>query len=180
MTTSTCSGCERLIRVNASLLSDASAVLRDLDNRAYAQTAPGTNGLRIGSHLRHVIEFYECFLVGVHDGVLDYDSRKRNPVIETDRSAAIDRLHDIVQQLTALAPELSLDRSCFVLAEDAEHDEEPLGSTVGRELQILFSHTIHHLAMIAVALHAFGLRVDSAFGVALSTLRYRAGRTKAA
>ena len=45
-------------------------------------------------------------------------------------------------------------------------------STVERELQVLLSHTVHHYALIAVALRLHGLEVDPEFGVAPSTLRY--------
>jgi hypothetical protein len=170
----------RLIDLNISALMQANKIVSELDNRTYVQPAPGANGLRIGAHLRHVIEFYECFLQGIRDGLIDYDARRRDSVIETDRLAAIARLREIARDLHELASEVSFNRCCLVRAEDAGFDEEPVSSTAGRELQALFSHTTHHFALIAIALHAIGIPFDPGFGVAPSTLRYRARRTKAA
>jgi hypothetical protein len=48
-----------------------------------------------------------------------------------------------------------------------------LMSSVGRELQTLSSHTIHHFALIGMTLLAHGVAVDPDFGMAPSTLRYK-------
>ena len=47
------------------------------------------------------------------------------------------------------------------------------GSTVGRELRFLMSHTLHRYALIAAILRLGGEPVPAGFGVALSTLRHR-------
>jgi hypothetical protein len=45
-------------------------------------------------------------------------------------------------------------------------------SSVGRELQYLVAHTVHHFALMAVALRTCGHRLPDEFGVAPSTLRH--------
>jgi hypothetical protein len=45
-------------------------------------------------------------------------------------------------------------------------------SSIGRELQFLLSHTIHHYALIALALRLQGYEPSAEFGVAPSTLQY--------
>jgi hypothetical protein len=62
-----------------------------------------------------------------------------------------------------------------VRIENADEDVY-LTSSVGRELQALSSHTIHHFALIAIALRVHGLEVDPDFGMSPSTLRYQAAR----
>lgn len=47
-------------------------------------------------------------------------------------------------------------------------------SSLGRELQLLISHTVHHYAMMALVLRGQGIDPGPEFGVALSTFRYRA------
>jgi hypothetical protein len=61
-----------------------------------------------------------------------------------------------------------------------ENGDGHLTSSVGRELQALSSHTIHHFALIAVTLRLHGIQVDPIFGTSPSTLRYRAARQFAA
>ena len=61
----------------------------------------------------------------------------------------------------------------FERGEGLTADDAPWAdSSVERELQVLLSHTVHHYALIAVALRLHGHPVDEEFGVAPSTLRY--------
>ena len=53
-------------------------------------------------------------------------------------------------------------------------------SSIGRELQALSSHTIHHFALMAMTLQALGFQLDRDFGMAPSTLRYQAAKREAA
>ena len=68
-----------------------------------------------------------------------------------------------------------------VLAADSSPDGNVISSTVGRELQYLLDHTIHHYAIIAIILKAQSITVPEEFGVAPSTLKYweSTGRLKA-
>ncbi len=54
-----------------------------------------------------------------------------------------------------------------------------LVSSVGRKLQVLSSHTIHHFTLMAMTLRALGVPVDPDFGMASSALRYRASQALA-
>lgn len=45
-------------------------------------------------------------------------------------------------------------------------------SSVGRELQFLVNHTVHHFAMIRGICQRAGNELDPDFGMALSTLRH--------
>jgi hypothetical protein len=56
----------------------------------------------------------------------------------------------------------------------AEAGDDWLPSTVSRELQALSSHTIHHLALVAIILRLQGIRLDPDFGMSPSTLRHHA------
>ncbi|NIP97468.1 MAG: hypothetical protein GWO24_30170, partial [Akkermansiaceae bacterium] len=44
---------------------------------------------------------------------------------------------------------------------------------LGRELQFLVSHTVHHFAMIGGICRALGVALEDDFGVAPSTIRHR-------
>jgi hypothetical protein len=163
-----------LVDANLKLLDDAARVVSGLDDRTY--TVPTLGGQQIGAQFRHVIEFYESFLDGIAGRSIDYDARKRDVSVERSRTAALARIESVAGRLTALGlkdGELPL----CVAAEDAPGYF--MTSTVCRELQALRSHTIHHFAVIAMALNAWGIAVDADFGVAPSTLTAR-GAAKAA
>lgn len=162
-----------LLDANAELLGTACTLLAGISPKVYSEPAPGV-GHRVGPQIRHVIEFYICLLEGLDSGVVDYDARRREKSLETSPAAAVARMRSISLALGDAS--LQCDRPLRVRMEDApaELGAGFLPSSLLRELQAVRSHTIHHFALIAVTLQARGIAVDSAFGVAPSTLRYRA------
>jgi hypothetical protein len=158
-----------LVEANLKLLDDAARVVSSLDDRTY--TEPTLGGQRVGAQFRHVIEFYQSFLDGLARQSIDYDARKRDVSIEQSRSAALAQIESLTRRLSVLG-RADGDMPLHVVAEDAP--EYSMRSTVCRELQALRSHTIHHFAVVAMALHAWGVPIDPYFGVAPSTLTARA------
>src|SRR5436305_80894 len=77
-----------LIATNIGWLRQALCLLEQLDDVRYSATAPGFAPHRAGSHLRHVLEFYQCFLEGLESSHIDYDARRRDEAIERSRAAA--------------------------------------------------------------------------------------------
>ena len=153
-----------------------------ISDEAFATTPEGMAPHRVSGHLRHIIEFYECFLDGLICSHVDYDSRQRDPSIERSRQAAMARIRSLIARLET-APVLMGDAILFVRVEDAESlgIRDPfLMSSVARELMTLSSHTIHHFALIATTLRGHGVAVEANFGVAPSTLAYQARRTASA
>ena len=158
-----------LIDSNVELLEQGFRAIDDLDDDLFARTVPGLPSLRVGAHLRHVLEFYECFLEGLPLGAINYEQRRRDARVETSRMAALTKTLSIVRRLQDVVRHQD---AVTVVPEDAPNGE-PIGSTVARELQVLSGHTTHHFALIAVTLQLFGIPVPASFGVARSTLRYR-------
>ncbi len=158
-----------LTEANRALLLQAIDVLDQLDDEAYCSARR-----RLGAHVRHILEFYECFLDGVETQHVDYDARKRDREVETGRAAAKKKAVELLRRLENRAAHG--DRLVWVRMEDSsgEIDNDWMLSSVSRELQSVRSHTVHHLALIAPTLCELGVRLGSDFGVAASTLRFRA------
>jgi hypothetical protein len=168
-----------LIALNVRWLRQALKLLDRLDDVAYATAPSALATHRAGAHMRHILEFYQCFLDGLVSSHIDYDARRRNGSLEQSRQAAADAIRSIILVLES-SPELRGERIVWVRVEDAGANavrEDFMESSISRELQMLSSHTIHHFALIAVALRLHGVELDSEFGVAPSTLRYLATRT---
>lgn len=164
-----------LVEANLTLLKQGRDLLASLDDEAYSKRLHLLFSNRIGAQMRHVLEFYECFLDGVAAAHVDYDARRRDERIEVSRAAALERIGVLTARLSSggLSGE---DGLVCVRMEDAPEgleNDSLLTSSVSRELQVLMSHTVHHYALIAVALRLQGLSVDANFGVAPSTLRYQ-------
>jgi len=170
-----------LIEGNVGLLEQAQRLLDSISDSLYADSPAGFAPHRVGGHLRHVLEFYECLLEGVESGHVDYDARRRDEAIATSRHAAKARIQTIVERLRG-CPALRGDMLIWIRAEDAPREQlgDPfLTSSPARELQVLSSHTIHHFALIAMTLRAHGVAVSPDFGMAPSTLRYLASKRAA-
>jgi len=170
-----------LVATNVRWLRQALALVSRLDDASYSSEPMTLSGYRVGSHLRHILEFYECFLDGMEWLRIDYDARRRDEGLERSRIAAAGRINLLILRLEH-DPRLLDDAALLVRIEDAAPGaRDPwLSSSIGRELQQLSSHTIHHFALIAVTLIAHGIAVDPNFGMAPSTIRFNQSRSMAA
>src|ERR1051326_8426648 len=163
-----------LIAINICWLRQALRLLERLDDKAYSATAPGFAPHRAGAHLRHILEFYQCFLDGLESSHIDYDARRRDQSIEHSRHMAARVIKSIIHALESRA-EARQERIVWVRIEDADTGrvrDSFMESSLSRELQALSSHTIHHFALIALTLRAHGVEMDPVFGIAPSTLRH--------
>ena len=171
-----------LIEQNAASLRQAIVLLEQIDDETYITSPPSLAPHRVGGHLRHILEFYECFLDGIESSHIDYDARKRDEAIETCRATALARTRSVIRRLETAA-QLQGDWIVWVKVEDAPAsrlDDSFMTSSIGREMQVLNSHTVHHFALIAMTLQALGFQLDRDFGMAPSTLRYQAATRDAA
>ena len=154
-----------LIESNIHFLCQGLSLLENLPEGSYSA---------IGGQVRHILEYYECFLNGVESNHLDYDARRRDESLERQRGAAIERFAATMTRLDA-NPLLRGDMVVWVRMEDAPPRQDYdayMVSSIGRELQALNTHTIHHYAIIALILRSLGIETDRSFGMAPSTLRH--------
>src|SRR5450432_2402418 len=148
-------------------LSDS---LNLLDTDQYNYPCKNLSGNTIGQHVRHIIEMFQCLDTGYQIGEVDYEKRKRDIQIETDKFFATGLLKDIVQQISKGNKSLSL----LTYYDDLQVEPEKISSNYFREIAYNLEHTIHHMALIRVGLRELGdVHVDDSYGVAPSTLKYR-------
>ena len=164
-----------LIHSLAAFLEQGADLLASLDAATYRRSPAPLATAPVGGHVRHCLDFVCAFLRGWRDGEVDYDRRERDPRLEEDPAVAGELLRAFSAELLTLVPELDPARELRVRAEappDAGPEEGWLPSTLGRELSVLSSHTVHHYALIAMTLRHFGRDVGPEFGVAPSTLHF--------
>jgi hypothetical protein len=164
-----------LVAACVQVLEQGVDLLERVDDRLYT----GTGGLPVqsgvGAHFRHCMDFYRSFLAGVSAGRIDYDRRERDALVERDRAFAATRLRILISELQSLSPDDGEAGVLVSLEGEAGASPEPpcwCLSTVAREIQFLLSHTIHHYALVALALRLQGFEPGEEFGVAPSTLKY--------
>jgi uncharacterized damage-inducible protein DinB len=144
--------------------------LIQLPDSIYTQSLPLLSGNTIGKHLRHIIEFYECLDNSLHTGLIDYDARCRNTQVETDRAFCIEKL----KYLATLICSINLDKPLSLQVHFSPTNESMvINSSLVRELVYTMEHTIHHMAIIKMAIQSinFPIAFSQNFGVAFSTIQ---------
>lgn len=164
---------ERLVLANLHYLKQAEALLVRLKDESYAAPCVAFYQSSVGGHLRHCLEHYFSFLDGVSSGRVDYDHRDRDVELETKTECAVEQVRAISKKLEEILEQeppvgLLVKMDCG----GDEIDWQP--STLGRELQFLVSHTVHHFAMIGGICQTLKVDLEKNFGVAPSTVRHRA------
>lgn len=156
------------------VLNDLKHYLSVIDPVDYQSQLSLLSGSTIGQHTRHIIEFYNCLIeqsIAGKDAVINYAKRRRDYLIESQPEHALSIVNEICEKLN------ELDESQDCMLDCAEHGQVGLlvRSTVGRELIYNIEHTIHHLAIVKIALKSIVpyFELPEHFGVAPSTIRHR-------
>lgn len=123
----------------------------------------------IGQHVRHILEFYICLLTN-NENVICYDERKRDLSLETDFLTINQALSEISKKLD----DITIDKTILLKMSfiHDEHDETRYTSSLFRELVYCLEHSIHHEAIIKIAVSeiAPSITLNEQFGIAHSTL----------
>ena len=156
-----------LIHFVKSNLTENINLLRQLTNEEFTTKNFKLSQATIGEHIRHSIELMNCLLANYEIGIVNYDVRQREIKTQNDVAYAIAILENQVGNLERPNKSLSLVHNCY-------SESELLPTNYFRELLYNLEHSIHHQALIKVALFSFPhIKVSESFGVAPSTLAYR-------
>ncbi len=168
---------EILVYENIQFLKQGIDLLQTINDEVYRNNNHEYFSSGAGKHFRHILDHYSSFLSG-SKGKIDYDTRKRDPRLESDRLYAIQKARDVINGLNEKFG-IAASESNYIDVNSNEGDScdaiSPwCQSTIVRELQYLISHTVHHYALIAMILRIQGCEPPATFGVAPSTLKYQA------
>jgi uncharacterized damage-inducible protein DinB len=154
------------------LLKQAISLLDRLDDEVYLSHASLSPRGTIGAHLRHILDFYQSFFTGLQSGRVNYNLRRRDALVESNRVCAI---KEISKTIAALQAATTYDEWHALMVCTEQMDEALPAwcpSTFLRELDFLQSHTVHHFAVVAMLLRLHEVDPGEEFGVAPSTLSH--------
>jgi hypothetical protein len=159
------------------ILDDLNQVIDDISSEDYKRPVPVLNGSTIGQHVRHILEFFLCLNDGYFWGVVNYDNRKRNRLIEESKDAAMIYIRKILEAVRIY----HLEHGLYL---ELSYDEEGEGNVqiytnYQRELAYNIEHSVHHMALIRIGIKEIAMYVQlpENFGVAVSTVRHQQNRT---
>lgn len=160
----------KLMETIQQTLSQLHESLISIDEAHYQARLSCLSNASIGQHVRHIIELFQCMNKGYEAGIINYEKRERNELMERDKNFACSLIRHISNGLNKENKELLLQ-----VADLAEEGHPLLVPTnYFRELIYNFEHAIHHMAMIRIALQEmFSVNLPQEYGVAPSTLKYQ-------
>lgn len=155
--------------VHAILYPMETSVLQ-LSDQQYCQKITTLSGASIGQHVRHTAEMFICLELGYQTGIVNYEKRKRDILLEVSREKAIETLRQIRKGVQPKNKDLLL---------NAGYDEKSdavfsFSTNYFREIAYNLEHVIHHMALIKIGISEVSdLQLPEGYGVAPSTLKYR-------
>jgi uncharacterized damage-inducible protein DinB len=157
----------------ANILAQLTDMVSQLSEQDFVKPVDTLGNSTLGQHLRHTVEFFICLEKGFEPGVINYDKRAHDKLIETDKFIALSMLSKIDEfvrlQTTDKALKLEaaydLDKEDFVTIE----------TNYLRELVYNIEHAVHHMAIMKIGIREAAPYVKLAhdFGIAASTIRYQ-------
>lgn len=166
-----------LINHNIQKLEEIIYLLEQVPDQLYTQQKEILNGATIGQHFRHIIEFYTCLEKGNEVGFVSYDKRERDMNIENNLAFTIKTIEDLISFLSNLTADkiMLLQANYETPSSKGKEGNCLINTSLYRELAYALDHTVHHLAIINIALIEDREIIDLPpnFGVAPSTVRYK-------
>ena len=152
-----------------SQLQSLILVLNQLKDQDYNLTVSTLKNGSISKHVRHVAEFYSCLLFNDPNNAVNYDTRKRNLLLEENLKYALDYITEIIDKL-----ELIQTNKRLILNSNYGNESITMESSLYRELTYNIEHTVHHMAIISIAIssHFNYIVLPEHFGYADSTISY--------
>lgn len=146
-------------------------LLKQLSPYEYTKSLCVLNGSSIGQHTRHVVEFYQCLLAGKSDGIVDYDGRERNLLLENDLNFTIEALEKIENSVVSIK---NPSETILLSVNYCTYNQYFIKTNFLREMVYLVEHSIHHYALIRIGLQQnfSNITIPKNFGIAFSTIRH--------
>ena len=69
-----------------AILGQLTDVIHQMDEKDFCKPSETLSKSTVGQHLRHTVEFFICLEQGFEKGVVNYDKRQHDKLIESDLS----------------------------------------------------------------------------------------------
>jgi hypothetical protein len=156
----------------SNILAQLTDLVHQIQETDFVKPAETLSKSTVGQHLRHTLEFFMCLESGFEKGIINYDKRAHDKLIESDKFlalAAIGRITQFVNQLNDRTLKLEvgydLEKETFIT----------IDTTATRELVYNIEHAVHHMAIMKIGIKEIAPYIQLApdFGIAASTIRYK-------
>ena len=163
-----------LLASTLMLFEQMETVINKCHQEAFTKPVNLLSKASIGQHFRHIIVYYQELLNGIPSGILNYENRKRQILIESSLQFALTQIQGVINKVKVL----DFTSTLFLHARfslSLNENSTVMLTSVSRELMYAFDHSIHHLAIINIGLQMEFpyIEIPENLGVSPSTIRYR-------
>ncbi len=152
-----------ILKASVATLEKSKTLLNNLTDEQLANKGIAPYYSCVGSHIRHILDFYDCTINGISTNKVDLTVRKRDERISSECNYAITNVNRIINEIKKLDG-FDLSNTITVI------DNLGLGAveikyTVSALLAQMATHAIHHYATISYILTNLGVTIkDETFG----------------
>ena len=152
-----------ILKASHITLSKSNILLAKLSNDELCNNSIPPYYSSIGTHIRHILDFYQCIFTGLENGHVDLTNRNRDLSVETDCDCAKDYLDSILETIEKSRSDMS---NSILVLDDLGQGKVKIQYTIGSLFAQANSHTIHHYAIINYILERLGIKMeDDDFGL---------------
>jgi len=158
-----------VIQSTFKTLKKSQILLDNLSNNQLCDASVSPYYSSIGTHIRHILDFYDCILNLNFENKVDLTARSRNKDVESDCNCAQDYLNLIIERLDNASLNIN---DAIIVIDDLGLGKTEIPYTYGALLAQANSHTIHHYAIINYIFDSLGIVInDNEFGYNPTSLK---------
>ena len=151
-----------IIQSTLKTLQKSKSILANLSDEDLCNTSVSPYYSSIGSHIRHILDFYDCVLNIDSENRVDLTARSRNKAVESHCENAMQYLQGIIEKLNNCHFEVD---HIVTVIDDLGLGKIEIKYTLGSLFAQANSHTIHHYAIINYIFDRLGIVInDDEFG----------------
>ena len=156
----------------SDILTQLTDLVTQINEQDFTRPTETLGGSTIGQHIRHTLEFFICFENGYSRGVINYDKRAHDKLIESDKYIALTAINRIREFVSSFSDKSLTLEVGYDLTND---DVATIETTATRELVYNIEHAVHHMAIMKIGVREIAsyIKLSPDFGIAASTIRYK-------
>ena len=163
----------KISKACVQILDQLADLVQQLTPTDFSKASDTLSKSTVGQHLRHTLEFFICFEEGFERGVVNYDKRAHDKLIESDKFIAL----AVIKRITAFVEGLNENKTLQLeVGYDLQSDNfVSIDTNATRELVYNIEHAVHHMAIMKIGIREVApyVKLPQDFGVAASTVRYK-------
>ena len=156
-----------------TILSQLESTLNQISDHDFSKPSILLGNSTMGQHLRHTLEFFICLESGFEKGIVNYDKRAHDKLIESDKFIAL----STIQRIKAFILSKNQDQPLKLEVGYEMHSEEcvSIETNYFRELTYNIEHAVHHMAIMKIGIREVAdyVILPPDFGIAVSTIRHQ-------